>query len=217
MKISTVLAAAVLASTLVSSVDAGVILSPTSVTTDMGNRFMGAIGNTIDQSGLVTPFTSGVTDFDVYAPTSTSTQNASGHQWWGALNTLGVTDFDLGATYNVARLAFWNANAFFGMNQFRVLIDDNAAFSSATDMGTFNAAFNQPLGQVFDLTDGTGRYVRFEHLSTHSSSSNMGEVAFDVSSAASIPEPGSFAILVVAAIGVAFNRRRQRQGGRQPN
>jgi len=196
-------------------VQAGVILSPTAVTTDMGNRFSGNIANTINQSFLANPFISGVTDFDTYNPSSQTISNNGSDQWWSSQGvTTGVTDFDLGESYNVSRLAFWNANLNFGMRDFRVLIDDNAAFSSATVMGSFTATFVQNnTGQVFDLADATGRYVRFEHLTTYSNSSNINEVAFDVSGGVNaVPEPSSLAVFGIVACGVGFGVTRRRRG-----
>ncbi|BEU05078.1 hypothetical protein OAG1_38780 [Agarivorans sp. OAG1] len=194
------------------SAQAGVILSAVDVSTNMGTRFAGDINNTIDQSGLNTTFVSGVTDFDTYNPSSQSVINTAPNQWWGATDTLGYTDFDLGAVYNLHRFALWNANFIFGVKDFRVLIDDNAAFSSALDLGSFTANFDQATGQVFDLLDGIGRYVRIEHLSIHSNSSNINEVAFDVSSfspVTSVPEPSTLAIFGLAFAGLMF-RRKQR-------
>ncbi|GAB1623909.1 hypothetical protein AAOGI_39590 [Agarivorans albus] len=194
------------------SAQAGVILSAVDVSTNMGTRFAGDINNTIDQSGLNSTFVSGVTDFDTYNPSSQSVINTAPHQWWGATDTLGYTDFDLGAVYNLHRFALWNANFIFGVKDFRVLIDDNAAFSSALDLGSFTANFDQATGQVFDLLDGVGRYVRIEHLSIHSNSSNINEVAFDVSSfspVTSVPEPSTLAIFGLAFAGLMF-RRKQR-------
>jgi hypothetical protein len=123
-----------------------------------------------------------------------------------------VTDFDLGGRFEVHQLAYWGTNAIFGMQDFRVLIDDDAMFSSATDLGTFSAtlpssSLSAP-GQVFDLTDGIGRYVRFEHLSVFSDRSAMAEVAFDVTPA-SVPEPSSVYLLGVGMAGLVWRRRKK--------
>ena len=199
----------------INAANAGLIISATDVTTNMGNNFSGDIKNTIDQSGLNTNFISGVTDFDTYNPTSQTITNTGPDQWWGAAGVLGVTDFDLGATYNLSRLALWNANFIHGIKDFKVFIDDNAAFSGATDIGTFSANFSQSTGQVFDLTDSVGRYVRIEHLSIHGVSSNFNEIAFDVTShnttpSASVPEPSTLAIFALGVIGIASRRLKQK-------
>jgi hypothetical protein len=174
----------------------------------------------IDQSGLTAGFVSGVTDFDAYmAGNPRHTTLFSGFEWFS--NPSGITSgfmgFDLGATYQIDRLAFWN-DEFSGTGSLTVFIADNAAFVGATNVGTFNPT-NHPQGglnypaDVFGFAPTSGRYVRLGFADCPQSDPlyqgcSAGELAFSVN-AAQVPEPVALSLFALAAVGAAVRRRRR--------
>jgi hypothetical protein len=130
----------------------------------------------IDQSGVTTPFTSGVTVFDQYfanpGQTFATSGNGGVHNWQSevsfTLPLAGYVDFDLGATYRLNRLALWNRSLknvtvkvrkeLNGPEQvagsYTLFSRLSFPFSYAVDVLTFN--------QVVD-----GRYVRVAFDSVH--------------------------------------------------
>lgn len=95
-----------------------VMLSPVAVTTAIPS-FNDTVSptNLINQSGITTPFTSGVTVFDTYFantnPVPYATSGNGGVNNWQSdtafqLGYQGFLDFDLGATYQLNKLAIWN-------------------------------------------------------------------------------------------------------------
>jgi hypothetical protein len=133
-----------------------------------GSGINGPVSQMVDQSGLFTPYVSGVTDYAAYIASNPfhSGYNASGTLAAG--NPFWV-DFDLGASYLVDRLAFWNYHlAQGGVTGLAVYTADNAGFANALLVGTLSPATytsqSPPYGYVpvqdFDLTDSTARYVR---------------------------------------------------------
>jgi hypothetical protein len=187
---------------------ASLIVSPVSITTNMGNGFSGNIQNVINKSGLDTLFVSGVTNFNTYNPSAVSIQNVAEAQWWSAANvTSGFIDFDLGFTYLIKSLALWNDNFIFGVRDFRVFVSNQADFSASTLVGSFTANYDQLLGQEFDSTDTTARYVRFQVLNTYSYSANLNEVAFEVDAAQSVTEPGSLVFMFAGIFALLVGRR----------
>lgn len=187
------------------------IISPTAVINNtLGQTILGpgdyVTGNIIDQSGLLdaafnpTGFTSGVTDFATFDPGSVHHTNVAPTQWLGADPPInipgGVIDFDLGGLWHITRLAYWMSNFLNGMNAFELLISSVSDFSVATSLGNYNVAHNQSTGQVVDITDGTGRYVRFIHNSHHGNRTGMAEIAFDASPATVVPLPAAVPLFV---------------------
>ncbi len=95
-----------------------VMLSPIAVIgTDLGTFSTTAdVGKMIDQSGVEVPFVSSVTLFDTYfaKPEKAFAQSGDGgvHNWQSSLmfdlEPHGYVDFDLGASYTIAKLGIWN-------------------------------------------------------------------------------------------------------------
>ncbi len=201
---------------------ASIIFSPTSVVANSLGNFRGGrvIERTIDQSGLLTGFTSGVTDFNSYIggnplheeDSITPSLNA----WFGASGvTTGTVDFDLGQQLLIEQLALWNDDNH-GASSITVFTSNDVSFGSSTNVGTFfptdpTNPQNKLPAQVFDLTDSSARYVRIQINSTHSSSNLVGwaEVAFDASATAAVPEPGSFLVWSLFGLAAVAIRRRR--------
>jgi len=198
----------------------GVITSPISVIANELGQLGGSQspGNLIDQSGLSSGFVSGTTDFNSYiggGPTHSS--NSSAGAWVSSFMALdGRIDFDLGSTQVIQQVALWNgtSGSTAAIDEFVVFTSDDSTFTTSTNVGTFNNAQNDGLDpfpvSVFDLTDSTARFARIQINSNHGSNviTGMGEIAFDTVSA--VPEPATFGLFSVGAVGLHYRRRRRR-------
>ena len=174
----------------------------------------------IDQSGLSSFFTSGVTDFDAYIgtnPTHTATYPDPTNFWISAAEAPGNSiDFDLGSVATITRFALWQQNRFPDQQPivFSISTSSVADFSTITNLGDFAVAatsvpFPDPVAaQVFTLGSSSGRYVRLTVESINASTfSDIGELAFGVDSAP-VPEPSMFILFGTSVIGLAALRRR---------
>lgn len=200
-----------------STANAAVVLQPTSASTDMGEYF--SASRTRNQSGLSSGYTNLVTDFDNYLGLGPTAYHGGGDNIWGA--SLGVRsgnfDFDLGGTYLVSAVALWNLIGDpSAVRQVTILLDDNASFSSPSNLGTFTASNSLGSGsntaaQVFTFSDTPASFVRFQILNTWSATSAhtaFNEVAFRVSP---IPEPSIAAFGILGCFLLFLHRSRKDQ------
>jgi hypothetical protein len=158
------------------NLQAAAILSAVAVIdTDMGESdpVQAPVENMINQSGLDKPFTSGVTDFDVYftSPPPAFSDVGSGTSWQSetdfTLPVTGYVDFDFGAVYSIDRLAIWNIS----MKDIKIHVSDTS-IASLQEVGSFalpNHLFFVSLrhdllnlGSAHDV-----RYLRIEIDSVH--------------------------------------------------
>ena len=149
-----------------------VMLSPAAAFTELGafNPSV-SVTNLINQSGITTPFVSGVTVFDTYFANpgqrfATSgdggTNNWNSQQSFTDLNNVGYVDFDLGAVYQINKVGLWNRS----ISNLTVTVRETlegpqqvAGNFSVFDRQNFPFSYG---ADVLPLT-GTyqGRYVRF--------------------------------------------------------
>lgn len=210
----------ILLATLVSqAVRADVILQPAMIVSNtLGDSFSFPQSSIIDQVGLQTPYTSGVTDFSTY----TSPWSGPGTSWVSNFGTTsGVITFDLGAIHNVSAMALWNSsqeNFVVGggggggpvdVKDFSLYSDSDAnLLNGATTLGNFTATeTNTPHPiQKFTFATTSGRYVHMEiHNAYNPSSVGFTEIAF------AIPEPSSSLLVGFAVLmGSSWIRRRYR-------
>jgi hypothetical protein len=169
------------------SVPVGAIISPVSATIDAGGPGFGSINDTVNQRGLTSTFTSGVTNFDTYlATTPLHTDIFAGFEWFSNAGTTGATvTYDLGAVITIDRLALWNEESS-GIGTLSLLSSKDGVTFTPLVSGlhpTDNPLADYP-ADVFAFTPTGARFVRL------------------VASDSPQPDPGSFP---AAAIGeVAF-------------
>jgi hypothetical protein len=136
------------------------------IDTDLGEvEPQGVLENMINQSGLDTPFTSGVTDFDDYfnSPPTAFAQAAAGNNWqrqtFFTLPVTGFVDLDFGAVYSIDRLAVWNIS----MKDIRILASDTS-IDSLQEVASFALPnhLNFPFSYRHDLLSlGSAQDMRF--------------------------------------------------------
>jgi len=175
-----------------------------------------ADGFLVDKSGLSVNYSTGD---DLAGYLALNPVGVNGGGTWASTNgnPTGNIDFDLGGSFSVAKMVLWNfaPNHVYNIVGFDLLADDNSAFSSPTSLGSFTA--DQSIGsaaEVFSFAPTSASFIRMSITSNGGASfTRVYEVAFATSSAAAVPEPSSFAILGIVALGaVRFQRRRRKLG-----
>lgn len=171
--------------------------------------------NLINQSGLSSHYTSGVTNFASYTATALGGDQ---YTWTAAQgNVTGNVNFSLGGTYTLDALSLWTlagAAQTISVKQFTLLASNSSSFATYTTLGTYTATepasnATSVSAQVFDFTKTSASYIRIEIQSNYGNAnySGMGEVAF----AAVVPEPSSLALCGIAGVvGLAGARLRRR-------
>lgn len=200
---------------------AGFMLQPSSASTSISTFGGTSAADVVNQSGMWSNYTSGVTDFASFMAGNPSHSNAGGWKS-GFFDLTGNFDFDLGGAHRISGLAMWSLNDGTAIQDFRLLASDDATFTNVTVLGTFTNAppgaqgFNFNPAQVFTFTETDAAFVRMEVLSNQGSQFNTSllEVAFDASPAA-VPEPSSLALTGMGLVGggvIAWCRRRAAKG-----
>lgn len=214
---------AVLAAT--QQLKAGMILQPTAVTAPSESGSAVA-DNMINQSGLSVGYTSQVTNFDSFLASATHAN--SGTTVWA--NTPLVTfpvnlDFDLGGSFILESLGLWNWDisivAGAAAKDFNLFAANDSSFTSATLLGSFtaleSASNSAAAGQVFSFAPTSASFMRLEFLSNYGSPLQIaiGEVVFETSSGAAVPEPSSLALFGIGACVVGLGAARRRRNRRR--
>nr|WP_321237448.1 discoidin domain-containing protein [uncultured Psychroserpens sp.] len=175
MKKSTFLKFAVLffAATIIQAQD---IINPTSATTILTAEFGSSLINTINGSGL-----------DTFPSLSASHSGTNPGTAFYATNDTGIIDFDLGGSYLVDGLSFWNANA---TGPPQTGVQDIIIYSSEdgvtyTPISGAPTSFTEAVttssnAEQFSFAEITASFIRFELISNYGSSAFIGfaEVAF---------------------------------------
>lgn len=181
-----------------------------------------------DAEGDRVSYVSGQTLFDIFDPASVETRSVT-NSWVSSLQGIGppapgFTDFDLGVSTTVTRLAFWDIPLdFLGVpdtnstSNFNVFVSDDSTFAEAVNVGSFtltnNGLSSGAPGQIFDLSDTLGQYVRIEHLATQGGPQfGAGALAFattDTPVPEAIPEPGTVALFGLAGLVIGLRRKKR--------
>ncbi len=202
-----------------------VITSPQSATASLPTETTyptSAIDKIVDQSGLLSPFLNGISDFDQYLLTNPLHDGHRDHCYSSENSFFGsgvVIDLDMGQPVLIDALAIWNgnvnngANPGTGINQFRLLSGNTPGFGDAIDHGFFSI---QPAGypiaaEVVTLpAPTTATYLRLEVLTNHGNPGHysVSEIAVGV---LAVPEPSTFILLTIGAAGLlVYGWRRRR-------
>lgn len=205
--------------------EAGIIRSPTAAVAASGSLF-GSPNDTINQSGLSSGFTSGVTDFDTYDPTNVSHAGGFSGVWIsgnGFLTPPQFMTYDLGSSFAIERVAFWQQGGTGSqINAFEIFADDDG--SPVDDLGTSIGAFNPTMGttfgQVFNITDVSTQFLHMRITSgQHGTSTRpaIGEFAVDQTVASTpVPEPSTYALFLTGLAAVGIMNRRRKRYNKQP-
>jgi hypothetical protein len=198
---------------------AGVIVGAVSGVVEFGGPGDGSLDETINQAGLSSGYTSGVTDFDAYLATHpTHTWVFDGFEWFSESGTtLASVTYDLGAVYTVGHVALWNEeSAGIGLLDLYGSTDGISFLPLALGVApTDNPLdFADYAADVFSFAASDLRYVRFDMFACPQPDPGafagcaIGEVAFGTAERI-VPEPASLSLLGLG-LGVAALRRRNR-------
>ncbi|MDB4283636.1 discoidin domain-containing protein, partial [Akkermansiaceae bacterium] len=150
-----------------------------------------------------------VTDFTSFTSTTTHVNNSDPDAWATSGNSA-VLIFDFGSSQTVSEFAFWGDNGSNSNNidLFTIDVSNDPGFAVFTSLGGGNGPLtnSDPVdAAVYDITDGTGRYVRLSANNQGGGFVILGEVAF---AGTAIPEPSSSLLLGFGVFGLATLRRR---------
>lgn len=214
------IAPAVLAGLSAAPARAGLILQAKSASTNMGSLTADTLpDNTRNQTGLSVGYASLTTDFDGYIASGPTHNGSSFPNVWisaGGITT-GNFDFDLGGTFTVESFAYWGIGGGAGsdVTGFTLLAADNAAFTGATVLGSFSPALDPSFSttaKVFTFAPTAAAFVRMQITSNNGGGvAGFGEAAFEVQSAAAVPEPASLALIALGTGPLAVVVRRFRR------
>lgn len=193
-------------------VRADLIVGAISATTNMGQSFL--LSNALNQSGLSSNYTSGVTDFATY--TALATHDSQPGNDWVSNQVSGNVTFNLGSSQNIGKVAIWNFGGLggsigYGILQFTLEASNDSTFSTFTNLGTYNTSVYSTLNpaQVFSFSAINAQYFRLTDFTNNGASAlGLGEIAF-ATTAVPVPSGILLAGMGVIALG-AFARLRRR-------
>ena len=218
------------ASFIATPAQAAVVLSATSITLITGTNRQHAPSVAINQAGLLTPYTSGVTDWDTYfagSPYHTKQVDsgglgATGYEWWGFADAQNVITlkFDFGSTVDLSGIALWVEEAH-GVAKFSLRTDTTTLISNQVPSN--NPGDQNYLADRYTFATTSTRYLYLDFLDNQNfaifgPTAAIGEVAFrqETGPAPSGVPDGTTTVLLLAplGLGLAWTGRRRGQAVR---
>lgn len=209
------LAAAAIAATGPTVAQAAAIIAPVSVTASSTIGSFWTASRVIDQSGLSIGYTAGVTDFDEYLAKGVTHSGALNTEWQGAQEARsGRLVFDFGREVTLYKLAIWDEN---NSVQRSMSISTPALglIRSFSPPETREAGYGA--SPVYAFKPVTTRYLTLDIAGCGSDDEvqtvpwcGLGEIVFADGSGAAIPEPATWAMMILgfAGVGAAMRSRR---------
>lgn len=193
---------------------ADVILSAVGGTINTGGPGFTPLEVSFDQSGLLIPYVSGVTNFDHYLLSGPTHITPFFFEWYSNFgSTTASVTYDLGQVHTINRVALWNDDETgIGLLSLFGSSDGSSFFPLVQNVEPRDNPLGDPYGpEVFGFSATVLRYLRFDLLECPSPACSIGEVAFAESAA--VAEPAAIALLGLGLTAVAVMRRRRRRAG----
>jgi hypothetical protein len=194
---------------------AGTIIQPKNVTVIVGGELAGSPAvNMINQSGLSKKYVSGKTDFHTYLASNPIHSIAAGGEWLSTEpRTTAKITFDFGEVIEFSGFAYWNEDA----SSLQSMI---MSIPFGGGYGSTSSYVQNIEGQAYGASVRNhqlikSRYVSFDLYGCDMAGFShngcgMGEVAFHSTQMAAVPEPATWAMMIVGfgAVGSVVRRRR---------
>lgn len=216
MKRLAVGATAALALSLPAAAQAAVVITAASAVVEVGGEAgeAFAITNVIDQSGLSSGYESGVTDYDAFlAEDPLHSASGSYREWFSDLgaNFARVT-FDFGSVFKLSSLALWNEDAG-GIGNLKIYALDKLIAEVSPLDTTGGVRFYG--AQRFDFSEVETQFLTFEMSGCPQGGGayngcSMGEVVFGGAAAGAVPEPATWAMMILGFFGLGAVMRRRK-------
>lgn len=203
---------------LAGAAQAAVIVAPVNVQLLNGGTVNARyqVDNVMDQSGLNRGYQPGVTDFDAYIASGVRHSGELDTEWAG---TRGVSVarlmFDFGREVTLFKLALWDEN---NTSIGRLHLSTPALGSFSNFAVAENTGAPYGVSDVFQFAPIKTRFLTLEFTGCGTEPANqtatgcgLGEIIFADGSAAAVPEPTTWALLIGGfGMAGAMLRRRQR-------
>jgi hypothetical protein len=182
------------------SANAASIIQPIGVTTNGGTDVFDVV-NLINQSGLSTGYSSGITDFDSFVSTTTGIGGIGGAGSAPPVNF----DFDLGGIIHVDAIALWGqGSGSASLVEFDLFASNVQDFSTSSLLGNFTIPnLSATLANVFSFAAIDAQYFRVAATRNNGFSSATRFDEFAVrGTAAAVPTPAAVWLLGAGLIGI---------------
>jgi hypothetical protein len=187
------------------------ILAPVSVTVNSGGTAgsFWTVDNVIDQSGLNKTYVAGVTEFEDFIASNPRHGDSLNTRWTtpSGIASARLT-FDFGREVTLSQLAFWDDHS--TSNSFvRLSTPDLVNFATLAPTEATMTSFP---AQVFSFRPVTTRYLTFDFEGCDKGrflGCSLKEVAFAEGVAGVVPEPATWAMMILGFGGVGALLRRR--------